>query len=74
MLAPRVRVVPRSRDLVTGRGMTIYVPNPLLHEAGAEIDEFIDGLLPTRLRRLVRLAACPPRAPPIRIPVRRREP
>ena len=26
--------------------MTIYLPNPLLHETGAEIDEFIDVLLP----------------------------
>ena len=26
--------------------MTIYLPNPLLHETGAEIDEFIDVLVP----------------------------
>ena len=26
--------------------MTIYLPNPLLHETGAEVDEFSDVLLP----------------------------
>jgi hypothetical protein len=26
--------------------MTIYLPNPVLHETGAEIDEFVDVLLP----------------------------
>ncbi len=26
--------------------MTIYLPNPLLHETGAEIEEFIDALVP----------------------------
>jgi hypothetical protein len=26
--------------------MTIYLPNPLLHETGAEIEEFIDAMVP----------------------------
>jgi hypothetical protein len=34
--------------------MTIYLPNPLLHETGAEIDEFMDVLVPD---------PPPPRAP-----------
>ena len=39
--------------------MTIYLPNPLLHETGAEIDEFIDVLVtdppppPTPSRALI---------------------